>query len=160
MVMNRISKLLSLNTRGAHIARLTLPIVLLASTAAFAAGGESEAIAAYLASKQVVASQDLASQIASSGQTSCTIAFVPGTAQLARESKAQIEEIARMLRDDEFLKVELSLGASGAVAVDLSHRRAIALARELHWMGVPKLRVQAKPSNDPTAVAFNELQHP
>jgi len=78
MVMNQISKLLSLNSRAAHIARLTLPIVLLASSATFAADGDSDAISAYLASKQVVASQDLASQIANSGRTTCAIAFVTG----------------------------------------------------------------------------------
>ena len=150
--------------RMLNITRIALPIVLLvAGGAAFAADRDSErdAISAYLAKKEVVASQDLARQIGSSGHTTCYIAFVNGTARLDPGSYAQIREIAQMLKDERDLQIELSLHSTdlevGSAATTLANQRAAVLAYVLQQMDISGKRVVAKRSTDPVAVAFNEL---
>lgn len=145
-----------------RIHRYTLATLLSCSLSAPALAGdaESDAVNAYLAKRQVVASQDLAGEIGTSGRTSCYIAFVDGTARLDRESKAQVREIAFMLKDDPELKIEVAfhssdLGTEGS-AKKMAHKRAVALVNELLNHDISRGRVVAKSTDDPVSVAFND----
>ncbi|HZP13676.1 MAG TPA: OmpA family protein [Nevskiaceae bacterium] len=144
-----------------HGCTLVTALLMASAASAFAGDTESDALSAYLAKRQVVASQDLAGEISTSGRTSCYIAFVNGTARLDPQSKAQVREIAYLLKEDPELKIEIAfhssdLGTQGS-ARKMAHERAVALANALLVMDVPRGRVVAKSAEDPVSVAFNDV---
>lgn len=146
-----------MNIKSCALASLLL---LSASAPALASDPESDAINAYLAKRQVVASQNLAGEISTSGRTSCYIAFVNGTARLDPESKAQVREIAFLLKDDPDLRIEVAfhssdLGTEGS-AKRMAYKRAVALADALRNLDIGRGRVVAKSADD-VSVAFNDV---
>ena len=146
-----------------HIKSCTVLTLLLLSGSEAALAGDpgTDAVQAYLSKRQVVASQNLAGEIGTSGHASCYIAFVSGTAELDPASNAQIREIAFMLKDDPELKVEIAFQASDAgsegSAKKMAYKRAVALANALLNRDVPRGRVAAKSTDDPLSVAFNDI---
>jgi outer membrane protein OmpA-like peptidoglycan-associated protein len=146
-----------------HIKSCTLATLLMLSISASALADDAQpdAVKAYLAKRQVVASQDLAGEIGTSGRTSCYIAFVDGTAELDSKSNAQVREIAFLLKDDPDLKIEIAFHATGAgsdgSAKEMAYKRAVALSNALLAHDVKRGRVVAKSSDDPVSVAFNDV---
>lgn len=136
-------------------------IIVLATSAPAFADGDSEAIAAYLAKRQVVAEHNLASAISTTGHASCYIAFVSGTAQLDSQSKAQIHELAHMVKDDPDLKIEIAFQSSDlgneSSAKKMAYKRALALVHALRDLDVERGRVVARDAGNPVSVAFNEI---
>lgn len=99
----------------------------------------------------VMTAGQLASAIEQGKKTTLLIEFEAGTTNLTSASRAQAEEIAKLLKNDRGLKIQLAFRAG-----ELAKQRAKTLQRELVVAGVRDARVVAKAATDSSTVAFNE----
>ena len=99
----------------------------------------------------------IATEIASTGHASPVLAFRRGTADLTVDSKRQLVELARMLRDDDELRIEVGFIANeredGAAAEKLALARSKVVRSKLLALDARAVQVATRSYSRQTAAA-------